>query len=190
MMQVVKGVGFAVALVLGLAAGAGQASSQLVNENLLVGMPEGYKVGFNDKNTSRVMTEMVPAGETVENWTEMVTVQIFYRLKVRPAAFRDRMREILAKSCPNATTTPIGEGTENGYPYGLWLSNCPRNPATGKPEITWFKAMQGNDSFYMVQKAFKFEPSQEQVGKWMAYLRQASVCDSRLADRACPTVKP
>ena len=64
--------------------------------------------------------------------------------------------------------------------------SCPKNPGTGKPEITWFKAVQGNDSFYLVQKAFKFEPSKEQVTRWMGYLRKVSVCDSRIADRVCP----
>jgi hypothetical protein len=35
----------------------------------------------------------------------------------------------------------------------------PKNRESGKPEITWFKAVQGNNSFYLVQKAFRFEPS-------------------------------
>lgn len=59
-------------------------------------------------------------------------------------------------------------------------------PGYRKPEITWFKAVEGNDSFYLVQKAFKFEPSQDQITRWMGYLRKVSVCDSRIADRACP----
>lgn len=174
--------GFVLALV------AGPAAAQLVNENLLVGMPAGYKVGFNDKNERRIMTEMVPAGETVEAWTEMLTVQIFFRLKVTPAQFRTRMTELWAKSCPNAQTKSLGEAAENGYPSGLWLSACPRNPATGKPENTWFKAVQGQDSFYIVQKAFKFEPSREQTDTWMEFLRQVSVCDSRAPSHPCPAL--
>ena len=50
----------------------------LENENLLVAMPPGYKVGYTKHTAKGVITEMVPAAETVENWTEMVTVQIFY----------------------------------------------------------------------------------------------------------------
>jgi len=60
------------------------------------------------------------------------------------------------------------------------------NPATGKPELTWFKALQGNDNFYLVQKAFKFEPSGEQVTDWVNFLNTVKVCDTRLPDRACP----
>ena len=56
-----------------------------------------------------------------------------------------------------------------------------------KPEITWFKAVQGNDSFYVVQKAFRFMPPQEQMTKALAYLGTVKVCDSRRTDRACPS---
>ena len=59
------------------------------------------------------------------------------------------------------------------------------NKATGKPEITWFKAIQGNDSFYVVQVAFKAWPSKEQITQWMGYLKEVTVCDTRLPDRAC-----
>ena len=38
------------------------AHAQLKNENLLVAMPDGYIVGFQDKNTKQQMTEMVPRG--------------------------------------------------------------------------------------------------------------------------------
>jgi len=64
-----------------------------------------------------------------------------------------------------------------------------RNPATGKPEITYTKVTAGNDSLYVVQKAFKFAPSRDQIVQWMKYLRSVAVCDSRLPDRACPSAK-
>jgi hypothetical protein len=80
---------------------------------------------------------------------------------------------------------PVAQGEENGYPSLVWLQNCPLNKATGKPEITWFKAIQGNDSFYIVQVAFKAWPSKEQISQWMRYLKSVTVCDTRLPDRAC-----
>ena len=71
----------------------------------------------------------------------------------------------------------------------MWLLSCPKNPGTGKPEITWFKALQGSDSFYMVQKAFKFAPSQEQISRWMGYLKSVMVCDSRRPESPCPQTR-
>jgi hypothetical protein len=166
---------------------ASPAAAEFVNENLLTTAPAGYHVGFQDKNKNAQLAEWVPAGETVDNWTEMLTVQIFYNLKVTPAAFMHDLEKRWMSSCPGAAEAqPIASATENGYPVLVWLLNCPDNPKTDKPEMTWFKAVQGNDSFYVVQKAFKFAPSKEQIGRWTGYLKAVRVCDTRLADRACP----
>jgi hypothetical protein len=165
------------------------AQAQLVNENLLVKMPDGYKVGWQDRNAQRQMSEMVPAAQTVENWTEMVTVQIFFGQKTPPQLFRARMGALWAKACPSSTSIPIAEGAERGYPTEVWQQTCESNPQTKKPEYTYFKAIQGHDSLYVVQKAFKYEPSRDEIVKWTLYLKAVSVCDSRLADRACPAIK-
>ncbi|HEX3502320.1 MAG TPA: hypothetical protein VHU22_02885 [Xanthobacteraceae bacterium] len=180
---------FFAASTLALLAGVAVARAELVNENLLVEVPPGYKIDFQQKKPSGVMNEMVPTGETVNDWTEMVTVQIFYNMKATPPQFLGKMASTWAAACPGASTTAIASGPENGYPAGVSLLNCPKNPATGKPELTWIKAVQGNDSFYVVQKAFKFTPSKDEVVQWMKYLRSVAVCDSRLADRACPQTK-
>ena len=45
--------------------------------------------------------------------------------------------------------------------------------------------MRGRDSFYLVQKAYKFEPSVEQKKQWDDYLDGVSVCDTRRPDRPC-----
>jgi hypothetical protein len=177
------------AFALALFAAIAPAHAQLVNENLLVVVPPGYKIDFQDKKPNSLMNEMVPTAETVSNWTEMVTVQIFYNMKTTPEQFVDKMISGWKAACPGASSSAIASGPENGYPAGVWLLNCPKNPGTGKPEITWVKALQGNDSFYVVQKAFKFRPSNDEVVQWMKYLRAVAVCDSRLPDRACPQTK-
>jgi hypothetical protein len=156
------------------------------NENLLVAVPKGYKPDYNAKNARGIVTEMVPQNESVKNWTEMVTVQIFFRIKPGPDAFRERIAQGWAKSCKGASAHAIAQGQENGYAFAVWLLACPRNPQTGKPEWTWFKAIQGNDSFYVVQKAFKFEPAREQVVAWTRYLKGVSVCDTRGSEHRCP----
>src|SRR5271157_5725092 len=164
--------------------------ADLVNENLLVAAPAGYEVGFRNKKKESSITEWVPAGETVDNWTEMVTVQVFYDLKVPPEAFMRDLEKRWRGACPGAgEAQTIADGVEHGYPARVWLLDCPRNPDTGKREITWFKAIEGNDSFYVVQKAFKFMPTKEQIVRWVGYLRNVKVCDSRVADRACPQIK-
>src|SRR6185369_685634 len=51
--------------------------SPYAGENLLVKMPDGYKVGFSTQKDSLTLVQMVPQAESVQGWTEMVTVQIF-----------------------------------------------------------------------------------------------------------------
>jgi len=140
---------------------ASAARADLENENLLVTAPPGYKVGFSDKKPDMLMTEFVPSKETVENWTEMVTVQVFFGLKVTPQQFMDDMGKRWRAACPDAEEAhTVAEAPENGYPTLVWLLSCPKNPGTGKPEITWFKAVEGNDSFYLVQKGVQIRAEQ------------------------------
>ncbi|HWV52071.1 hypothetical protein [Pseudorhodoplanes sp.] len=163
------------------------AHAQLKNENLLVAMPDGYVVGFQDKNAKQQMTEMVPRGQSVKDWTDMVTVQIFFNMtNVTPEAYKQRLEKLWTENCKGAESSPIGQGNERGYPVIVWLQFCPLNKDTGKPEVTLLKAIAGKDSFYVVQKAFRFQPDKPQVEQWSRYLRSVSVCDSRVPDRACP----
>jgi hypothetical protein len=156
------------------------------NENLLFSMPFGYKVGYSKHMQRDAISEMVPAGETVENWTEMVTVQIFFHIKPGPQVFQEHAAQDWLKACKGASAHPVAQGQEKGYALAVWMLACPRYPETGKPEWTFFKAIQGNDSFYVVQKAFKFDPKRAQVIIWTCYLKSVSVCDIRFLERQCP----
>lgn len=178
----------------GLAAGAAfmlalpvPARAQLKNENLLVTMPKGFKVGYRARKDNRAITEMVPDGETVEDWSEMLTVQIFFGLRNgTPLAFRIRVENGWKQACPGGAAQAVSDKPENGYPALMWKLTCARNPQTGKPENTWFKAIAGADSFYVIQKAFRSEPTPAQAAAAAALLDKVSVCDTRRADRACP----
>ena len=64
------------AMCLALAA-AGPAAAELVNENLLVAVPDGYKIDFRDKNATMLINEMVPVAENVHDWTEMITCLLY-----------------------------------------------------------------------------------------------------------------
>ena len=104
-----------------------EAAFAFEGENLLVAMPDGYKVDFQQKKGSARITEMVPANETVQGWTEMVTVQVFGGMKgVTPDQFRDRMVKLWTGSCADAVAGPPTRAVENGYPIAFWMMNCPQ----------------------------------------------------------------
>jgi hypothetical protein len=160
--------------------------ADLENENLLQPLPSGYKVDFQTKQGNMIMTEMVPQAETVDSWSEMITTQIFLGMKsTTPEQFQEGMAKRWLAACRGGEVATITKGVENGYAFSIWLQTCSKNPSTGKPENTWFKAIKGNDSFYLVQKAYRFDPSKDQITHWMQYFRSVTVCDTRLADRQC-----
>ena len=79
------------------------AAAAFINENLITTAPAGYHIGFQNKGDDGLITEWVPAGETVENWTEMVTVQVFYHLKTSPEAFMSNLETRWLRNCPGAS---------------------------------------------------------------------------------------
>jgi hypothetical protein len=166
---------------------AGASSAITEEETLLAAVPSGYKVDFRrDSNNGRI-TEMVPSAESVKNWTEMVTVQVFYRLQdVTPEQFKSKMEQLWSGACPGSKSKAITQGVVGGYRTSMWVMYCPTNRQTGKPENTWFRAIQGADNFYVVQKAYKFTPNKQQEAQWVGYLQSVSVCDPRVPERACP----
>ena len=173
-----------IAAALSLAGAPSQA--QLRNENLLVAMPDGFKVGHSASRNGMDMQEWVPSNETVENWSEMVTVQVFRdRSDIDPGRYQAEMSKLWARACPGAVVGPVATGFTNGYPSASLLLRCPLLASTGKPEVAAIKAIKGRDSFYVVQRAVRSEPASAKLDQMQQYLDKVSVCDTRLADRPC-----
>src|SRR5262245_39773026 len=84
------------------------ASAQLVDENLLVMPPQGYVQGFQNRSGNTAIMEFVPKGETVENWTEMVTVEIIFGQRaLAPKKFRSNMDQLWSRGCPGAPKSQL-----------------------------------------------------------------------------------
>lgn len=164
-----------------------QPDSGLENENLLVAVPPGFKIDYEAEQNNIIVNEMVAENESVNDWTTLVTVQIFQGEKnIAPGQFQENLTQSWFGVCPNSESHPVADGAENGYNFVLWMLYCPLNPSTQKVEYAYIKAIQGNDSFYDVQVAFRYDPSEEDITYWMNYLREVVVCDTRIADQACP----
>jgi hypothetical protein len=163
-----------------------ETGTALDNENLLVAVPKGFKIDFQAEQNKVVINEMVPQSESVNDWTTLVTVQIFLGLtNTTPEQYQDSLTQLWFNACQSSESYPVTDGVENGYNFVLWQLYCPLNPSTQKVEFTYLKAIQGNDSFYLVQVAVRHEPSSDEITQWMNYLRTVQVCDSRIPERAC-----
>jgi hypothetical protein len=159
----------------------------LQDENLLTMLPTGFVIGFTANQGPMTIMEYVPRGETVHDWTSMVTVQISHNLqKADPDTFVQAVSKRWIGSCENSGVQKLTSGAENGFPFTLWLMSCPLNPGTQKPENTFFKVISGDDSLYIVQYAFRSNLDPSKITPAMKYLKQVISCDTRRADRPCP----
>lgn len=163
------------------------ALAQLQDENLLASVPEGFVLGYNAAQDGQEIYEFVREGETVEDWTAMVTIQIFHGLAdVPPDAFGSQLADGWKGACPDSTVNKLVEDQINGFPYSLWAFTCANNPQTGKPETMWFKGISGSDSYYSVQYAYRLPPDDDRETVALTYLVSASACDTRKPERPCP----
>lgn len=169
------------------------AQGDLLGENLIVEIPSGYELGFQQETDQGKMSEFIPKGESVEQWSEMITVQLFDPAN-KNAEFHARIDSLVKQACEDGSThvTPVEE--ENGYPVKVFQMYCPTNLQTGKGEVTFFKTIEGKDKFYVVQKAWRTDKygaddiplTEQDFGRWIRYLKAVYVCDSRSEKRKCP----
>jgi hypothetical protein len=112
---------------IGCAAALALGQSLTDDENLLFSPPKGFKIGFQSHRDNRLTTEWVPAAETVENWTQMLTVQIYRGATVDAATFLQGVRKRYMDDCPGTTAKGIHTGQINGYVVSMLLLKCPKN---------------------------------------------------------------
>ena len=126
-------------MALALAAVAGHAAAV---EQVQLPPMKGYQQAHQstDAQGNRI-TEYVPQGQTVQDWTDMVTVNDAPNGgHVSPREFLGIIEAGWRMACPAAQSHWIREGEEGGRPFALLMLSCPLNPGTGKPEFTWIRA--------------------------------------------------
>lgn len=161
----------------------------LQDENLLQTWPTGFEIGDRQKKGHVSMTEMVPKHETVENWTQMITTQVFHGI-VSPDfrdAYKASVESTFKKACESTEFVPFSnlDGVENGYPVHIWMQFCRHKDATKPPEVTLFKYIRGRDATYVVQWASHSEPTKQEFQQRMRYLSSVRVCDTRHDENPC-----
>ncbi|MCU4653168.1 hypothetical protein N8I71_10015 [Roseibacterium sp. SDUM158016] len=160
-------------------------------EHLLAPVPQGFVLGHEGEDATGLLQEFVPAGERVEDWSQMMTVRVLRQIGgTHPVAWHNNLVELLLQVCPTATAQEVAGGEEQGTPFHLILVGCPASPATGGEEWFLSKAMGGRDALYNVQGAWRGPATEALVTAWAGHLRTVLVCDTRRADAPCPGTGP
>ncbi len=164
-----------------------QPMSSLRDENVLTPLPTGFGVGAEGDNGPLHTAELIPVGETVQDWTRMITQQTFHGHRSEdPSKWPISLSAAWKRACPGGAAEEVSKGAQNGYPSSLWRYVCPLNPATKKPETMWMKTISGGDALYTVQYAYRRALGGDMETQATGYLTTVSVCDTRTTAHPCP----
>ncbi len=152
-------------------------------------VPDEFKTGYHARNDAQEMTELVAAPETVENWSRLITLQMFFGAAPRVSAegFYGQWRDSMRRACAGLTDTMV-RGTVDGRPAIRGTLSCPNNPQTGKPENLEAVLVQGDVNLMMVQVAFRRPPTAADAALVRRVVGSLKVCDQR-ALRSCSARK-
>ncbi len=169
-----------------LAAAHAAPSAEPAREVLNRTMPPGFKPGFQTTQGGMVMEEWVPADETVDTWTQMITLQTFSGLAVAPNQMLQGWGDRMIGACPGLTHSNIVNGNANAYPTSMLFVSCPDNPQTHKPENIAARVIRGRDRLYMVQFAFRRPLDADDDARMRQFMASAILCDRTAPDHPCP----
>jgi hypothetical protein len=149
--------------------------------------PAGFIVGNAQSNAQMAITEEVPAGETVDRWTRMITSQFFAGLSKRttPHAFLDGLKTGLAEGCGGAKTSAIDDSAFGEHPAARMRADCPLNPKTGQPESFWILVVAGPENFHVRQVAFRKVPDAADAAWATRLLMNAKWCAGAATNPTC-----
>jgi hypothetical protein len=170
---------------LALAALPGPASAQ-ADERLVSPALPGFVLGHSAGNSQQSIREEVPAGETVQAWTRMVTTQRFVGLAARAtvAAYARNILASLPRSCPGATASPITGLTVSGRPAARIQVDCPRS-AGGQPETFILLAVAGTSDMHVKQIALRGGTTPAGLAWGRSFLSGTTFCAASSRARAC-----
>jgi len=167
---------------------ASSAAAALQDENILVQVPAGFKLGSHAENSKSLLSEYVPGDESVDHWSKMITVRIIRgNSSADPEALQSTMLTDWKSACPGADGRQLSHLSENGYRASYWSFDCPLNPQTSLGESMVRKVIVAMDATYDVQFAYRRVATAELTQSAVEYLRKVTVCDTRGPDHPCPT---
>lgn len=184
-----------------LAAGllAAPALSQEGGERLYVLPPHGWQIGFHGRQGEIELTELVPPGQTIQDWSQMLTIQIISGEPNKTAQdIMNAQLERVRSECADAGAGPASPGVENGYETVIRAVACTRSKRYGKGELNLYKVLRGHERIYVVARSWRGEPFEkahvpvppETTMEWLNFMNRVVVCDSRDAKHPCPTAGP
>ncbi|WP_439544396.1 hypothetical protein [Hyphomicrobium sp.] len=155
--------------------------------------PPGFVPVFEEPTANRYIREAVPKGETVENWTQMITITGVKGAAADPEAspegFASAIVDGFKRTCPQTFATAVlSEDQIDGHDAYAVVASCGSVGTEGAAhsETALIVAIEGAEDYYTIQWAERSEAAAEPLDidddAWRQRFEQLSPI------RLCPIV--
>lgn len=167
--------------------------SPVFSELVRFAVPQGFQPAFENTKGDFYILELVPKGETVQAWTQMITMTGHRNLAGNPALTPQGMAGNIAAAFKNACPGSFGaqalgaartDGTQPRDAYaGLAACGTVRGQGPDHSEAAMILAIRGSQDYYTLQWAERGPPAAQPAGlgdaKWqerLTLLRPIALC--------------
>ena len=178
------------------------AAETLRNEQLFVGIPDGWQKIYENSDATGSIAEYVPPEETTESWSEMLTLQRYQNVLIDIPSYLQQVIERFTAGCVQARHDGPRRSAAGAYPAGTAFVECRGpDPAKAMPgvilksiEFVAIKAIQGQTGLYVVQRAWHgndpyYHPLNfETANQWLGVVRDAELCDLDDRSQTCRSI--
>jgi hypothetical protein len=144
------------------------AISPIFGQLVAFSQPADFRVAFEKPTADRYLREAVLKGETVEQWTQMITVSgakgLASNRNLTPSGFVGMLADGFNKACPETyAANPIGDLEISGYDAFAAVASCGavKSPNGEHSETALVVAIKGESDYYTIQWAERTDSSDE-----------------------------
>ena len=134
-----------------------------------------WELGYQASQGNQYLAEFVLKGETVENWSELVSAQLFVGVQdeVSLGDFMAKTKEIIFQSCPDVAWNVIHQGDQD-LMYEWKIASCPK--MQDQHEIA--RMIKSKEGLHILHYAIKKpEMTPEKREEWIALLNAAQIIE-------------
>lgn len=147
------------------------AISPIFGQLVMFSLPAGFATVFEAPTDTSYIREAVLDGETVEEWSQMITVTgakgLASSAEITPRSFAAGIANGFQKACPDTYfADALGEATISGHPAFIAIATCGivKSGNSQRSETALVVAIKGAQDYYTVQWAERGEVSAENLG--------------------------
>ena len=127
-------------------------------EGLKITWPENHnwKIGSDQENDSQHLVELIPAEQSIDNWTIMITMQTLKgTVNVPVASVPDALMSQAQKMAPEAKLTVFEKDEKAKTPWILFKIESPSFTNDPQPESQLYYVIQGQTALFINFVAIK-----------------------------------